>query len=194
MKAKVRFSLQFMCLGSCVGGPNRRPIHIVFTLEHGNVVLGRRAVEVRICACPGRDRKQDEKSTLSEKLSKGGPGEIVLVSCFIVLFLFSGEVHMRYIWICERILFYFLFIYFFNQMSYIWICVRRYCLSCWLDKQLIISYSVYLCVHERECVCVCVCFVCVFVGFCSRLLTLCRLVRFVCSGFYSFVSVLSLLN
>jgi hypothetical protein len=24
---------QFMCLGSCVGGPNRRPIQIVFTLE-----------------------------------------------------------------------------------------------------------------------------------------------------------------
>lgn len=55
---------QFMCLGSCVGGPNRRPIQIVFTLEKDNQVLGRRAVEVRICACPGRDRKADEKGTL----------------------------------------------------------------------------------------------------------------------------------
>ncbi|GAB1606211.1 tumor protein 63-like isoform X1 [Argonauta hians] len=53
---------QFMCLGSCVGGPNRRPIQLVFTLEKDNQVLGRRAVEVRICACPGRDRKADEKA------------------------------------------------------------------------------------------------------------------------------------
>ncbi|XP_029643409.1 tumor protein 63 isoform X3 [Octopus sinensis] len=56
---------QFMCLGSCVGGPNRRPIQLVFTLEKDNQVLGRRAVEVRICACPGRDRKADEKAACS---------------------------------------------------------------------------------------------------------------------------------
>ncbi|KAL5015354.1 hypothetical protein ScPMuIL_009624 [Solemya velum] len=55
---------QFMCLGSCVGGPNRRPIQIVFTLEKDGQVLGRRAVEVRICACPGRDRKADEKAAM----------------------------------------------------------------------------------------------------------------------------------
>lgn len=58
---------QFMCLGSCVGGPNRRPIQLVFTLEKDNQVLGRRAVEVRICACPGRDRKADEKASLLSK-------------------------------------------------------------------------------------------------------------------------------
>ncbi|XP_070203293.1 tumor protein p73-like [Littorina saxatilis] len=62
----------FMCLGSCVCGPNRRPIHIVFTLEHDNIVLGRRAIEVRICACPRRDRKQDEKVAMNEKQQKGG--------------------------------------------------------------------------------------------------------------------------
>nr|DAA64756.1 TPA_inf: TAp63gamma [Lottia gigantea] len=58
---------QFMCLGSCVGGPNRRPIQIVFSLEKDNQVLGRRAVEVRICACPGRDRKADEKASMPVK-------------------------------------------------------------------------------------------------------------------------------
>ncbi|XP_064603966.1 cellular tumor antigen p53-like [Liolophura sinensis] len=66
---------QFMCLGSCVGGPNRRPIQVVFTLEKDHVVLGRAAVEVRICACPGRDRKNDEKllappGQQSKKLTK----------------------------------------------------------------------------------------------------------------------------
>lgn len=53
---------KFMCLGSCVGGPNRRPLQIVFTLEHNQVVLGRAAVDIRICACPGRDKKVDENS------------------------------------------------------------------------------------------------------------------------------------
>ena len=61
---------QFMCLGSCVGGPNRRPLQIVFTLEKDNQVLGRRAVEVRICACPGRDRKADEKAALPPSQQK----------------------------------------------------------------------------------------------------------------------------
>ncbi|KAL8571078.1 hypothetical protein ACOMHN_010539 [Nucella lapillus] len=67
---------QFMCLGSCVGGPNRRPIHIVYTLEHNQVVLGRSAIEVRICACPGRDKKQDERVALKEKHQKGSPGSV----------------------------------------------------------------------------------------------------------------------
>ncbi|XP_064594384.1 cellular tumor antigen p53-like [Liolophura sinensis] len=56
---------QFMCLGSCVGGPNRRPMQIVFTLEYEHTVLGRAAVDVRICACPGRDKRVDENSLSS---------------------------------------------------------------------------------------------------------------------------------
>ncbi|XP_064642871.1 tumor protein 63-like isoform X2 [Lineus longissimus] len=52
---------QFMCFSSCVGGLNRRQVQVVFTLETmDGKVLGRRVFEVRICACPGRDRKADE--------------------------------------------------------------------------------------------------------------------------------------
>nr|XP_006815088.1 PREDICTED: p63-like transcription factor isoform X2 [Saccoglossus kowalevskii] len=51
----------FMCFSSCVGGLNRRPIQVIFQMEKDGLVLGRRVLDVRICACPGRDRKSDEK-------------------------------------------------------------------------------------------------------------------------------------
>ncbi|XP_064604269.1 cellular tumor antigen p53-like [Liolophura sinensis] len=60
----LTYLYQFMCLGSCVGGPNRRPMQIVFTLENDQLVLGRAAVDIRICACPARDKRLEEKSYL----------------------------------------------------------------------------------------------------------------------------------
>lgn len=52
----------FKCFISCVGGLNRRPIQLIFTLEHRGNIIGRQVLDIRICACPGRDRKADEKN------------------------------------------------------------------------------------------------------------------------------------
>ena len=60
--SSVPMFMKFMCLGSDVGGINRRPLRVVFTLEdEESHVLGRQVVEVRICCCPKRDKSSDEE-------------------------------------------------------------------------------------------------------------------------------------
>ena len=69
---------QFMCFSLCVGGLNRRPIQVIFTMEEGGQVVGRQAVEVRICACPGRDRKTEEDAANPNKrpVKRAAPSSI----------------------------------------------------------------------------------------------------------------------
>jgi hypothetical protein len=72
--------MKFMCLGSDVGGINRRPVKIIFTLEHGTGnVIARHAIDVRICSCPKRDKTQEEKRE-EEKSSVRKDGEPVATS------------------------------------------------------------------------------------------------------------------
>ena len=62
--------IRFMCRGSDLGGPARRPVQLIFTLEDRvGRSLGRDRTEVRVCSCPRRDLASEEQRL--------GPGDSV---------------------------------------------------------------------------------------------------------------------
>ncbi|CAL1286841.1 unnamed protein product [Larinioides sclopetarius] len=67
------YIFKFACFSSCAGGPNRRPLTLIFTLEQGNKVLGRVALDLKICACPGRDKYIAEKEKLPQPTASAPP-------------------------------------------------------------------------------------------------------------------------
>lgn len=62
------FNLKFGCRNSCAGGPSRRATEIVFLLQSPEGQdLARSVVQVKVCACPGRDRRHDEQGREHER-------------------------------------------------------------------------------------------------------------------------------
>ncbi|GFT98875.1 tumor protein p73 [Trichonephila clavipes] len=69
------YIFKFSCFSSCAGGPNRRLLTLIFTLELGDIVLGRQSLELKICANPRRDREIAEKRKPEPSASKFKPPE-----------------------------------------------------------------------------------------------------------------------
>lgn len=60
--------LEFACQNSCSSGINRRPTSIVFTLENqAGELVGKAAIEFKVCSCPKRDSERDQREKLKRK-------------------------------------------------------------------------------------------------------------------------------
>lgn len=58
--------LRFMCLSTC-NSVHRRPIKLIWTLEHNGRALGRQAIGLKVCTCPGRDRNSEESKAVKRR-------------------------------------------------------------------------------------------------------------------------------
>ena len=68
---------RMMCFSSCPGGLGRRPVGILFTLEHANNVIGKSMLPIRVCACPVRDIRVAENQ-LRTDLNLAAPNSLKL--------------------------------------------------------------------------------------------------------------------
>ena len=50
-----------MCLTSCVGGPNRRPFVLLFTLKVDDILVGKQVIDLKCSKCPKRDMIKDRE-------------------------------------------------------------------------------------------------------------------------------------
>ena len=74
----------FMCFSRCSSGPTGRPVEVIFTLEKDGQTLSRRVVEIRVCACPGRDRKSDERAVCGEPSSSQAARKLPCIGLYYV--------------------------------------------------------------------------------------------------------------
>ena len=71
---KGKYTASVKSLGHCVGGINRRPTSVIFTLEtRDGKIIGRQGLNCRICSCPKRDKKNQEKAYIRQSISQN-PG------------------------------------------------------------------------------------------------------------------------
>nr|XP_037284574.1 LOW QUALITY PROTEIN: cellular tumor antigen p53-like [Rhipicephalus microplus] len=71
------FSLTFGCRNSCPGGLRRRATEMVFLLQSPEGLdLARSVVQVKVCACPGRDRRHDEQQGEDESAQSRQPAPL----------------------------------------------------------------------------------------------------------------------
>eukprot|EP00730_Choanoeca_flexa_P018952 TRINITY_DN9242_c0_g1_i1.p1 TRINITY_DN9242_c0_g1~~TRINITY_DN9242_c0_g1_i1.p1 ORF type:complete len:695 (+),score=167.17 TRINITY_DN9242_c0_g1_i1:63-2087(+) len=71
MEGLVAVPVRLHCFSSCPGSIARRALQILMTLEHSDRILGLDSVEVRVCACPGRDRKAAERRLVVKRKKRG---------------------------------------------------------------------------------------------------------------------------
>ena len=71
---------EFKCFSSCVNQSGRKrrrakfpPLRLMLQVIHHGIELGRDSLDLRICACPSRDKKKKEERDVDSPLS--GPSE-----------------------------------------------------------------------------------------------------------------------
>ncbi|KAK7084895.1 Tumor protein p73 [Halocaridina rubra] len=67
---KSTILIKLMCLTSCVGGPNRRPFCLVFTLLCNSTgsEIGRQILDIKCCKCPNRDMTSERNVNRNDNI------------------------------------------------------------------------------------------------------------------------------